>query len=48
MQLAAIEIARNVCGIKSANSSEFVKNKYSIIDLMETQKKVSKKGGTMR
>jgi len=48
MQLAVIEIARNVCGIKNANSSEFVKNKYSVIDLMETQKKVSKKGGTMR
>ncbi len=48
MQLAAIEIARNVCGIKNANSSEFVKNKYSIIDLMETQKKINKKGGTMR
>ncbi len=48
MQLAVIEIARNVCGIKRANSSEFVKNKFSVIDLMENQKKVSKKGGTMR
>ncbi|MFH0734474.1 MAG: CTP synthase [bacterium] len=48
MQLAAVEFARNVCGIKNANSSEFVKNNYSIIDLMDEQKKVKGKGGTMR
>ena len=48
MQLAAVEFARNVCGIKNANSSEFVKNNYSVIDLMDDQKKVKGKGGTMR
>lgn len=48
MQLAAIEFARNVCGIKLANSSEFVKNKFSIIDLMNEQKKIKGLGGTMR
>ncbi len=48
MQLAAVEFARNVCGIKNANSSEFVKNNFSVIDLMNEQKKVKGKGGTMR
>jgi len=34
LQCAVIEFARNVCGIKNANSSEFKKNKFSVIDLM--------------
>jgi CTP synthase len=49
MQLAAIEFARNVLGIKDANSIEFVPDGTSnIIHLMESQKRVERKGGTMR
>jgi CTP synthase len=49
MQMAAIEFARNVCGIKDACSSEFRKDcGEPVIHLMEEQKSVSKKGGTMR
>ena len=40
MQCAVIEFARNVCGISKANSSEFKKNKYSVIDLMPDQKNI--------
>jgi CTP synthase len=49
MQIAAIEFARNVCGLAGANSSEFdVETPHPVIHLMETQKEVEKKGGTMR
>ncbi len=48
MQCAVIEFARNVCGIKDANSSEFEKNDFNVIDLMDEQKKITSKGGTMR
>lgn len=49
MQLAVIEIARNLCGLKDANSSEFnVDIQYPVIDIMLEQKNVSSKGGTMR
>jgi CTP synthase len=52
MQMAAIEFARNVCGIKDATSREFVGGKKSarnlVIDLMEEQKNVRDMGGTMR
>ena len=52
MQLAVIEFARNVCGIKNASSSEFKgENKSFVIDIMPEQKKLlkSKKyGGSMR
>ncbi|MDP8299445.1 MAG: CTP synthase [Candidatus Tantalella remota] len=49
MQTAVIEFARNVCGMKGANSTEFNKNtKYPVISLLEEQKKVKHKGGTMR
>lgn len=48
MQCAVIEFARNVCGIINANSSEFKKNKYSVIDLMPEQKNVKNMGATMR
>ncbi|HOP49995.1 MAG TPA: CTP synthase [Ignavibacteriales bacterium] len=48
MQTAVIEFARNVCGLKSANSSEFAKTKHPVIDLMEHQKKVKDIGRTMR
>jgi CTP synthase len=49
MQCAAIEFARNVVGLKSADSTEMSpKTKYPIISLMDEQKKVTQKGGTMR
>lgn len=48
MQCSVIEFARNVCNMPEANSSEFVKNDFSVIDLMDDQKHVKEKGGTMR
>lgn len=49
MQVAVIEFARNVCGLKGANSSEFEENcPHPVIDLMEEQIGVTRKGGTMR
>ena len=49
MQMAAIEFARNVCGLKKANSTEFKTDcKEPVIHLMEEQKTINKKGGTMR
>ena len=49
MQCACIEFSRNILNKKLANSSEFDKNTdYPIIDLMEKQKKIVNKGGTMR
>ncbi len=48
MQCAVIEFARNVCGLKEANSSEFEKNDQNVIDLMADQVNVEDKGGTMR
>ena len=48
LQCAVIEYSRNVLGIKKANSAEFVKNRYSVIHIMDDQKKIKKKGGTMR
>jgi CTP synthase len=49
MQCATIEFARNVCGMSEANSTEFNKRtRFPVIDLMEHQKKVKEKGGTMR
>ena len=49
MQVAAIEIARNLCGLKDANSSEFNPDTpHPVIDMMLGQKGVTAKGGTMR
>ena len=48
MQCAVIEYARNVLGLKDAHSSEMNSTKNAVIDLMESQEKVSQKGGTMR
>lgn len=49
MQCAAIEFARNVCGMTDANSTEFNPDTaYPIIDLMPEQIEVEEKGGTMR
>jgi CTP synthase len=48
LQCAVIEFARNVCGVGKANSSEFKKNNYSVIDLMPEQKNIKNMGATMR
>ncbi|MCB0349874.1 MAG: CTP synthase [Bdellovibrionales bacterium] len=51
MQLASIEFARHVCGIEDATSREFDENNKSknlVIDLMNEQKNMKQKGGTMR
>jgi len=48
MQCAVIEFARNVCGLSKANSSEFKKNNFSVIDLMPEQKNIKNMGATMR
>lgn len=49
LQCAIIDFARNVCGLKGANSTEFEKDtKYPVIDLMESQMAIKAKGGTMR
>jgi CTP synthase len=49
MQCAVIEFARNVLKLNGAHSTEIdIKTKYPVIDLMEEQKKIIYKGGTMR
>ena len=49
MQLMAVEFARNVLGLREANSTEFEpETPYPVIDLMEEQKSIDKLGGTMR
>ena len=49
MQIASIEFARNVCGLIGANSTEFdQKTPYPVISLLEEQKGITEKGGSMR
>ncbi len=48
LQTAVIEFARNVCKLKNANSSEFKNSQYNVIHLIDSQKKINSKGGTMR
>ncbi|MEI8037498.1 MAG: CTP synthase [Verrucomicrobiota bacterium] len=49
MQIATIEFARNVCGLKGANSTEFNKSTpHPVICLQEEQKGVEDMGATMR
>jgi CTP synthase len=48
MQCAVIEFARNVLGLKDADSTEMGDTCNPVIDLMEEQKGVLEKGGTMR
>ncbi len=49
MQCAVVEFARNVCGWERAHSTEFdAETPYPVIDLMNEQKKIADKGGTMR
>ncbi|SDC66796.1 CTP synthase [Williamwhitmania taraxaci] len=49
MQCAVIEYARNILGFGDANSTEMVRHtSHPVIDLMEEQKNIIDKGGTMR
>ncbi len=49
LQCAVIEFARNISGMENADSTEFNGDtKFPVIDLMEAQKSISGKGGTMR
>ncbi len=49
MQMAVIEYSRNILGLKNANSTEMdAKTSNPVIDLMEEQKHITEKGGTMR
>jgi CTP synthase len=49
MQMAVIEFARNVLGMSDAHSTEMdAATTHPVIDLMEAQKKITAKGGTMR
>jgi CTP synthase len=49
MQCAVVEFARNVLGLKGAHSTEMdADTPYPVIDMMEEQKTIMEKGGTMR
>lgn len=49
MQCAVIEFGRNVLGFKDANSTEMDdSSQHQVISMMEEQKKITQKGGTMR
>jgi CTP synthase len=49
MQLAVVEFARHVCGLEGANSVEFAPGSpHPVVHLMEHQKQVTRKGGSMR
>lgn len=48
MQCAVIEYARNVLELKAAHTAEIADTPHPVIDLMDTQKEVQDKGGTMR
>jgi CTP synthase len=49
MQIAVIEFSRNVCGWADANSTEFDKTtSHPVVSLLEEQRKVTQKGGSMR
>ena len=49
MQVAVIEVARHVCGLEGANSTEFdPATPHPVIDILPEQRSVTGKGGTMR
>src|SRR5690606_25590155 len=49
MQIAVIEFARNILGLEGANSTEMDPDTpHPVIDMMEEQKSITDKGGTMR
>jgi CTP synthase len=47
-QMAVIEFARNVCGLKGANSTEIEDTKHPVVDLLPEQKVLEGLGGNMR
>jgi len=49
LQVMTIEFARHVCGLRNANSTEFVpETPEPVVDTMASQKFITDKGGTMR
>ena len=49
LQCAVIDFSRYMCGLEGANSTEFNRRtKYPVITLMESQRAIKRKGGTMR
>lgn len=48
MQMAVVEFARNVAGLADANSAEFADTANPVIHIMDEQKNIEQKGGTMR
>ncbi|WP_103327578.1 CTP synthase [Bacteroidetes bacterium endosymbiont of Geopemphigus sp.] len=48
MQIAAVEFARNVLGIDAQSAEIYPNAEHPVIDLMEAQKVLTQKGGTMR
>jgi len=49
LQLMAVEIARNALGLEGANSTEIdPKTPHPVVDLLESQKRITRLGGTMR
>jgi len=49
LQIAMIEFARNVCGLKDANSTEInPRTKHPVVMILPEQRKIMEKGGTMR
>jgi CTP synthase len=49
LQVAVVEVARNVLGLEGANSSEFdPESPHKVIDLMPNQRQITDMGGTMR
>jgi CTP synthase len=49
LQLAVVEYARNICRLAEANSTEVnPETKHPVVDILPEQKKIDKKGGTMR
>jgi CTP synthase len=48
MQMAVVEFARDVLGFDASTTELNPKTKYPVIDMMEEQKKITTKGGTMR
>ncbi|MFN8109868.1 MAG: CTP synthase [Thermoleophilia bacterium] len=49
MQVAVIEYARNVCGMRGAHSTEFDEaTPYPVIDLLPEQRQIEERGGTLR
>jgi CTP synthase len=49
MQMAVVEYARNICGLAGAHTMEFAPDTpFPVVDLMEQQRSIRDKGGTMR